>query len=213
MTVSPWQEEGRRLGWARPWVFNGCTAVTVVVLGMDACGGGLSETPEMRADATADAANASLETGADEANIPDGCLIEPTRYDQSCVADEDCIPAITAPGLFQPIAFGNFCVPSCGCSGYGAIGKASIAQYQQDVATALRHVSPDAAAGCFCQGHSFVACCKSNLCSIDCPPDILPPDAAAPPDRDAEVIPGGSILCALHGGPVDGGGAGSDPDP
>ncbi len=36
MTVSPWQEEGRRLGWARPWAFNGCTAVTVVVLGMDA---------------------------------------------------------------------------------------------------------------------------------------------------------------------------------
>jgi hypothetical protein len=145
---------------------------------MDACGGGLSETPEMRADAAADAAKASLEAGADAANIPDGCLIEPTKYDQSCLADEDCIPAIAGPGLFQPIEFGNFCVPSCGCSGYGAIGKASVAQYQQDVVSALRHLSADAAAGCFCLGHSFVACCKSKVCSIDCPPDILLPDAA-----------------------------------
>src|SRR5579862_8406321 len=154
MTASRWQKEGRRLGWARLSVFSGCSAVTVVVLGMDACGGGLSETPEMRADAAADAANASLEAGADAANasleagadaanIPDGCLIEPTKYDQSCLADEDCIPAIAGPGLFQPIEFGNFCVPSCGCSGYGAIGKTSVAQYQQDVASALRHLSPD----------------------------------------------------------------------
>jgi hypothetical protein len=138
-------------------------------------------------------------------------VIDPTKYDQSCVVDEDCVPAITAPEFFQPIRFGNFCLPTCSCSGYGAIGKSAIAQYQQDVASALRNVTPDAAVGCFCQGHSFVACCKSNVCSIDCPHLVLLPDAAPPPERDAGGIPDGSTLCALHGGPVDGGDAGDDP--
>ena len=212
MTASTWRKEGQRHGWVRLCALCVCPAVSVLVLGMDACGSGLSEGPETGADARADAANARVEAGTDATNAsPDGCVIDPTKYDQSCVTDEDCVPAITAPGFFQPIRYGNLCLPSCGCIGYGAIGRSAIPQYQQDVTNALRNVNPDAATGCFCLGHSFVACCKSNVCSVDCPPLILLPDAAPPPESDAEVIPDGSTLCALHGGPVDGGDAGNDP--
>jgi len=83
--------------------------------------------------------------GASAMNVscpdPEVQLIKASNYDQSCVADSDCVA----------VAVGNFCIPGAGNCANAAINKSAQTRYQSDVANTN-------AAFCSAPGNCAVTC-------------------------------------------------------
>lgn len=138
----------------------------------------------------------SADASAMEATIqPNSCTPHDlTEYDQSCAQDQDCTSVLA-----------NSCA-QCDCGG-GTISTSAIPQYEADRARILR--TQDGAAECFCQALSR-SCCVAARCTMSCPRLVVLADGGGG-SSDANGVPDGSVLCALHSGIIDGGDPSGDP--
>jgi len=118
--------------------------------------------------------------GASAMNVscpdPEVQLIKASNYDQSCVADSDCVA----------VAAGNFCIPGAGNCANAAINKSAQTRYQSDVAnTNAAFCSAPGNCATFACGTSPGPWCLNGTCEIDtCPPDDAGTDGPYPGDGE-----------------------------
>ncbi len=166
-------------------------------------------------------ANASANASADvDSQV---CALAASNYDQSCVANTDCVL----------VKLGDYCDPNvCYCGGIlGAINMTALAQFNADVAKTpigSGAVSPPSTM-CSCPAYSDLeGCCVAGVCQfspVTCPSDTLEAcaEAGGSCSRHVEECgqlgpgPAGSCAqpdetCCLFGAPLGGADAGSTTD-
>jgi hypothetical protein len=127
------------------------------------------------------------------------CVIEATNYDQSCMADTDCVGTANS----FPVESGNYCKTMCLCGG-DAINKSAVAQYVHDVSmTPLGSGPTDAWGDCLCEA-VLAPCCVKGLCTTLCPGVLIGVEDAQAA-QDAQEVPLNSVMCNLNVGPFDAG--------
>jgi hypothetical protein len=151
---------------------------------------------------------------ADAVNGPEvGCFIDPSQYSQVCSVDSDCIEFIpgVAPYLGLgglPVQAGNYCVSTTCLCQLSTISRKEANRYWSDVSRTPLGSGTIPAKPCGCGG-SPPACCQNGQCTTKalCGSAITDSGSGAPDVSAAD----GSVLCALHEGPLDSGLSGSDP--
>jgi|HubBroStandDraft_1064217.scaffolds.fasta_scaffold50282_1 hypothetical protein len=140
------------------------------------------------------------DSGNDEDSGADAsCAISAGNYDQSCSVDSDCV---AVAGNFA-VQFGDYCQQMCICP-QDSINVGAVGGYVADVSKTPLGSGQIAPEACSCTANTG-ACCRSGKCTTDsCPvPGFVPYDAGQSEMPLSGPLVDGSVLCALHEGPVD----------
>jgi hypothetical protein len=127
------------------------------------------------------------------------CAISAGNYDQSCSSDSDCV---SVAGSFA-VLFGDYCQQMCTCP-QDSINVNAVGRYVADVSKTPLGSGQIAPEACGCTANTG-ACCRSGKCTtVSCPVQgFVPYDAGQSEMPLSGALVDGSVLCALHEGPVD----------
>jgi hypothetical protein len=186
------------------------TFVGVTVFGVAACGGPVGSSPSGPLSGDAGADSTVLDSSLIATDATGACIINASQFGHSCSVDSDCVDSVEYPypGLGPgtiPVSFGNYCdSDEChNCSTGETISESAVSAYVATLHATLAGSGVIAPITCSCTARvAEVPCCQGGNC-MECTPD------GGSGYSGAGYVEAG-VLCALDGGVIDGGDAGSE---
>jgi hypothetical protein len=100
-----------------------------------------------------------------EENASASCLIDTSRYEQSCSIDSDCITEVPVRDTMFPVQSGNYCESMCLC-GSGVISAAGEMQYLADLSQTPLGSGAVSPAFCLCSFALPIGLCVNGTCTV-----------------------------------------------